>query len=91
MSDIDSIINNKVCRFYPGDPNNCITDLPMVKIKIVLSIVFIIIGIMTIHNQNNFIERQIIGFFKNFGKLIGFTLIVFGGGLLNKTIDNIIY
>jgi hypothetical protein len=90
MSDVDSMINDKVCRFYPGDPNNCIKDLPIVKIKIVLSIIFIIMGILIIRKQSSFIEKQIINLFKKFGKLIGFTFIVIGVILLNNSVNGVV-
>lgn len=90
MSDIDNIINQKVCHFYPGDPNNCIKDLPMFKIKLIGSILLIIIGILIFRKSNGLIVKFISSILNKFAKLIGITLIVVGLLILNKVVDKLI-
>lgn len=89
MSDFDKLINQKVCKFYPGDPNNCIKALPLLKIKIAISIVLIIFGIMLFKKSNDWITELFTNLFTKFSKFIGVILIVVGGLILNNSIDAI--
>ena len=90
MADLDKLINTKVCKFYSGDPNQCIKNLPVVKIKIVLSILIILLGILIIAKSPDFIIKAITNLFKNFAKLIGLIFIVTGSMVLNNSLNSII-
>jgi hypothetical protein len=90
MDNIDDIINQKVCKFYPGDPNNCVKDLPMFKIKLVGSILIILLGIMIFRNSTDWITKVTAKLFSKFAKLIGITLIVVGLLILNKSVDSLL-
>jgi hypothetical protein len=90
MDNIDDIINQKVCKFYPGDPNNCVKDIPIFKIKLVGSILMIIIGILIFKKSNGWIIKFVSNFLNKFAKLVGITLIVVGLLILNKSVDSLI-
>jgi len=91
MDDIDKKIEKGVCKFYPGDPNNCVKALPMFKIRLVGSIFIIILGVMIFRKSNNWITEFVIKLFDKFAKLIGITLIVVGTLILNKSIDDLVF
>jgi hypothetical protein len=84
MDNIDDVINEKVCKFYPGDSISCIKDIPIQRIKIVGSILIIILGILIFRKSNDWIIKFVSGFINKFAKLIGITLIVGGLLFLNK-------
>jgi hypothetical protein len=90
MDSIDDIINQKICKFYPGDPNNCIKDIPIFNIKLVGSILIIIMGILIFKKSNGWIIKFVSNFLNKFAKLVGITLIVFGLLLLNKSVYSLL-
>lgn len=78
-------VNEKLCDLYP-DTEECRKKLPVKKIKIVLYITLIILGIFILKNGTKIIEKAIILFIKKFSKLIGMLLIAYGTvSLLIKT------
>ena len=90
MDNFDKTINDKVCNFYPGDPNKCIKNFPITKIKILASIVLIIIGILIIIKSPEFIVNFVEFIFKKFSKLLGIIFIVSGIVSFNSSFNSII-
>ena len=90
MSDFDKIINDKVCNFYPGDPNNCVKNLPTMKLRVLASIVLIILGILIITKSPSYIVKFVEFIFKKFSKLIGIIFIVSGLVMANTSVNSIV-
>ena len=90
MSDFDKIINDKVCNFYPGDPNNCVKNLPTTKLRVLASIVLIILGILIITKSPSYIVKFVEFIFKKFSKLIGIIFIVSGLVIVNTSVNSIV-
>jgi hypothetical protein len=90
MDDLDSVINNNVCKFYPGDLHNCVKYIPISKIKLVGSMLIIIIGILIFKKSNGLIIKFISNFLNKFAKLVGITLIFVGLLMLNNSVDSLV-
>ena len=77
----------KICNIYPGSNADCINDLPYTKIKIVISIILIIGGIIFIIVKDNFIYKLIVNIITKLTDMLGILMVFIGFVILNSIIS----